>query len=59
MRCPLCNKGRMFRSKQTTMDRLVFSRLGLFPWRCNACLVRKMLRAREEQQSKPSPIWEG
>jgi len=49
----------MFRSKQTSFERLLYSRIGLYPWRCAACMSRKMLRAREEQQSKPSPIWTG
>ena len=59
MQCPTCQKGRMFRSKQTSFERLLYSRLGLYPWRCAACMNHKMLRAREEQQSKPSPIWTG
>ncbi len=28
MRCPTCQKGRMFRSKQTSFERLLYSRLG-------------------------------
>ncbi len=59
MRCPQCEKGRMFRSKQTTFERLLYKRLGFYPWRCAACLNRKLLRAREESQSKPSPVWMG
>jgi DNA-directed RNA polymerase subunit RPC12/RpoP len=59
MRCPNCSKGRMFRSKQSVFERLVYGRLGFYPWRCHRCSVRKMLRAREEQQNKPSPIWMG
>lgn len=57
MQCPSCSKGRMFRSKQSAFEKFVYSRLGFYPWRCNACRSRKMFRAREEQQSKPAPIW--
>jgi hypothetical protein len=49
----------MFRSKQSAFEKFVHSRLGFYPWRCNACRNRKMLRVREEQQSKPAPIWLG
>jgi hypothetical protein len=59
MQCPNCNKGRMFRSKQSVLERFVCSRLGFYPWRCNACMSRKRFRVREEQQSKPAPIWMG
>jgi len=59
MQCPQCEKGQMFRSKRTMFERLLYSRLGFYPWRCCACGNRKLSRAREESQSKPSPLWMG
>jgi hypothetical protein len=59
MQCPLCNQGRLFRSKRSLLEKLIYSRLGLFPWRCNACNERQMLPVRDDVQSQPDPIWTG
>jgi hypothetical protein len=60
MQCPKCEKGRLFRSKRRgLMERLFYSRVALFPWRCNLCKTRFMLSAREEMQSKADPVWTG
>jgi hypothetical protein len=59
MQCPKCNKGRLFRSKRTLMERLFYSRMGLYPWRCNACDNRQRMKVRDDLQSKPDPIWMG
>ncbi len=59
MQCPKCSTGRLFRSKRTWVDKLLYSRLGLYPWRCNACRSRQMLSVREDEQSRPDPIWTG
>jgi hypothetical protein len=49
----------LFRSKRTLMERLFYSRMGLYPWRCNACDNRQMLKVRDDMQSKADPIWTG
>jgi len=59
MQCPLCTKGRLFRSKRSFMEKLLYSRVGLFPWRCNSCNERQMLPVRDDVQSQPDPIWTG
>jgi DNA-directed RNA polymerase subunit RPC12/RpoP len=33
--------------------------MGLYPWRCNTCNSRQMLRVREDQQRKPDHGWMG
>lgn len=59
MQCPKCNTGRLFRSKRSWMERLLYSRVGLYPWRCNACSCRQMLKLRDDVQSQPDPVWTG
>jgi hypothetical protein len=59
MQCPRCNRGRLFRSKRSLLERLLYSRIGLYPWRCNTCSSRQLLQVREDQQRKPDPIWTG
>lgn len=59
MRCSKCASGRLFRSKRTFLERFLHSRMGLFPWRCNVCSHRILLKVREDQQSRPDPVWTG
>jgi DNA-directed RNA polymerase subunit RPC12/RpoP len=60
MQCPKCNKGQLFRGKRHGwIERQLFGRLGLYPWRCSYCKERSLLKVREETNEKPSPIWTG
>jgi hypothetical protein len=60
MQCPKCNRGKLFRSKRHGwIERVVFERLGLYPWHCGLCKERSLLKVREETKEKPSPIWTG
>ncbi len=60
MQCPKCNKGQLFRGKRHGwIERQLFGRLGLYPWRCSVCKERSLLKVREETNEKPSPIWTG
>lgn len=59
MQCTKCARGRLFRSKRSLVEKLLHSRIGLYPWRCSVCNSRQLLKVREDQQSRPDPVWTG